>query len=594
MNVGLISREYPPFFGGGIGTYTVQWARALANAGHRVVVVTVSENGQRRREESGGITVERLPFLHGTDWSAPHPAIATPEVIAAFRDLHPVSALAMQIERDLPGIVKEFGLEVVEFPDTGALAWFGLNNRRLGGSWRAMPPVVTTVHSPTAWIAAHNRQLLALREDHELISMERDVASWSDALVCPSQAMAQWAADNWPIDRSKIAVIPYPLGELESAPVGAGSSGGGAFKLLFIGRLEPRKGIDTLIEAVGRLGNEKVSLDALGDDTPDPSGNGHFGVNSLRACEGMLRPDAVRLLGRRPPEELPALRESADAIVVPSPMDNFPFVCVEAMAEGRLVIAAAAGGAGELIRDGESGLLFEPGNAPACAAAIAFAAAMSPDRRRAMGMAAAKRVRELCGNGHVVARRLAHYAGVRTAGASSRHPSERMIVINGSGASTEGVDALRHAVEITGEDFAHGWVRTGSGVHAFSTPRLRTLGLSSRVLGPVVIRESALARAGVDDLLTEDGAGSWRVGNTWILVMELCAAGCRGVCVPGVLESGTLRELHPLDRALWQELKTIKSSRGWRVLNRVYDVLHVVRGRGIRRRYDSGSRGGAT
>ena len=41
MNVCLISREFPPFFGGGIGTYTVHWSRALAAAGHRVVVVTV-------------------------------------------------------------------------------------------------------------------------------------------------------------------------------------------------------------------------------------------------------------------------------------------------------------------------------------------------------------------------------------------------------------------------------------------------------------------------------------------------------------------------------------------------------------------------
>src|SRR4051812_46751988 len=110
MNVCLISREYPPFFGGGIGAYTERFARALAGAGHRAVVVTVSGSGREERESEAGVTVVRLPFLAGNEWSGPHPAIATPEHVAAYYAFHPVSVFAMEVARAVPGLARELAI----------------------------------------------------------------------------------------------------------------------------------------------------------------------------------------------------------------------------------------------------------------------------------------------------------------------------------------------------------------------------------------------------------------------------------------------------------------------------------------------------
>src|SRR5262245_40176407 len=116
MNICLISREYPPFHGGGIGSYTVRGSRALAGEGHRVVVVTVSEDGAEGRERHGACEVVRLPFIRGLaqwgGWSGPHPAIATPETRAAFETFSPVAVFSMQVAAALPRLVRELGLEV--------------------------------------------------------------------------------------------------------------------------------------------------------------------------------------------------------------------------------------------------------------------------------------------------------------------------------------------------------------------------------------------------------------------------------------------------------------------------------------------------
>jgi glycosyltransferase involved in cell wall biosynthesis len=585
MNVCLISREYPPFFGGGIGTYNVQWAKALAAAGHRVVVVTVSDDGTTRRETAGGITVIRLPFLKGNDWSGPHPSIASPETIAAFHGLSGVAAFAMQVEKAMPGLSREFALDIIEVPDTGALAWFGLHNRRIGGSWKDCPPVVTTIHSPSAWIAHYNRQPLNSRADHELASMERDSALWSDALVSPSAALAEWTIDHWGIDRASIDTIPYPLGDLEQTTVQRDENTG-SFRALFIGRLEPRKGIDTLLESLSHTNGLDLTLDLVGEDTPDPDRPGLFGQNSLRTLVPSDRRSRIRVHGRKTPAELPAIRDAAHAIVIPSPMDNFPYVCVEAMAEGRLVIASSRGGTAEMIRDGVDGFLFSAGDAGACAEALSRAAASSPDSRARLRESAARRIRDYCGNAPILQRRLAHYQRTIARSHAAPRPASvgEIVVINRGHATDPQIARLSAALRESGADFAHGWPRTEFEVHAFSTPTLHTLSLSPRTLGPILVRRDALETPAVRDLLQSVADGQLRTVSTWALAVTLCATGRSGVSVPEVIEA-PISDLHPTDRDLVCQLDSIHASRGWRLLNRIYDFLHVLRGRGLRRPY---------
>lgn len=614
MNVCLISREFPPFFGGGIGTYAIQWSRALAAAGHRVVVLTVTDDGVERRERDGNVTIIRLPLIRGQDWSAPDPAIATPEIVAAFHAFSKVSAFAIRIQQVLPDLIAEFAIDVIEAPDTGALAWFVMNYRRTSGNALAFPAVVTAIHSPSDWIARQNRQPQSSRADLELAAMEGDSVRWSDGLVCPSAALAAWSARHWDLSPDRIDVIPYPLGDLEPAARAAASaqpttvSLGDGFEVLFAGRLEPRKGVDTLAAAFAIAARELpgLTLTLAGEDTPDPSGAGKFGENSLRSLVPPPLMPRVRVLGRQTPRQLSALRSRAGAVIIPSAMDNFPFTCIEAMAEGRLVIASSGGGTGEMVRDGVDGLLFGPYHAASCAQAMIRAAKLSLPERDRLQASAAGRILDLCADAKIVPRRIAHYQRAiehaRAPRANRGHLT--MAIINRNAASDSVIRRLTDAVWHSGADFAHAWGRAG-GVLAFSTPTIQSLALGSRAIGPVVATVDAIERAGLNRLLLAvpkegeqlPGTAEFIAESSWLVTMLLAASGVQGTVVPDAVVDLNLSDLHPADRALAaglkefpardfalrRELDAIHASRGWKVLQRIYGLLHVLRFRGLQR-----------
>ncbi len=431
----LISREYPPFVGGGIGTYTVRMARALARQGREPVVVTVGDVDHPTVEEDGGVRVVRLPFLAYVelepDWAGPRPSILAspsgPACHAAFWAFHRESVLAMQLREHLPWLLETFKPRAIEAPDTGALLWFILNERRLGrgplaGMGRDGPPVLVHLHSPTAWIEELQGGPQPGRAMAELRSMERDVLRWADGVACPSRALAEWTK-RWepPID-GKIRVTPYPLGEKidVDAPTPAKPIA------LFVGRMERRKGFDTLAEALGMLGDRTPRLRVAGRDTFDWVTNEHFGEAAIK--RHLTAHDRIDLLGELEPQDLSQQRRECAFGVIPSPNDNFPNTCMEAMAAGQITIAARAGGMAEMVEDGVSGLLFTPEDASDLARAIERAVAMSREQREAMGRAARERIASICGDEAVVPQRLEHASSV-TAGVPSPTTDREVAVL---------------------------------------------------------------------------------------------------------------------------------------------------------------------
>jgi glycogen synthase len=528
MQIGLISREYPPFFGGGIGSYTVRWSRALAAAGHRVVVITVSGEGREERDRDGEVTVIRLPFIkgiaHGGDWSGPHPAISTPTTRAAFAAFSPVAVFSMQIAGAIERIAAEFGLDVMEAPDTGALAWFQLNARRTG-HLRLASRIVTCVHSPSEWIARWNRSPLTGPRDAALAAMERDQCRWSDGVVAPSSVMADWVSTNWGVERSAIRVIPYPLGDLEGvakAAVQAATPATEPGRLLFAGRLEPRKGIDTLLEgfAAAVEAGADLTLDLAGEDMPDPSGTGRHGALLLDRLPAPVRA-RVRVHGRLAEPELSELRARASAIAIPSPMDNYPNTCMEGMAEGRIVVAARAGGMAEIVRHDQDGLLFEAGDGAGLGAALVRIGRMSEAERAALGRSAAARILDLCGNRRIVQERIEHYKSVQSPARPSSKRTKYVILGSRRGASRTHVAELESSARAAGAAFASGWSVLPDGrVRAYGPPGIP--GQDWTDAGPFVVERSAAGRLPASCGVAE-------------AVRQLHGSGSEGVVVPEVL-----------------------------------------------------------
>lgn len=122
--------------------------------------------------------------------------------------------------------------------------------------------------------------------------------------------------------------------------------------LLFVGRLDPIKGIDLLLESVARMRTAARLIVVGGDPAGDPE------VERLRAmAEALGIGERVSFPGAVPQDELRHYYRAADAQVVTSRYESFGLAAVEALACGTPVVSAAVGGLTSIVRDGENGLL---------------------------------------------------------------------------------------------------------------------------------------------------------------------------------------------------------------------------------------------
>lgn len=144
--------------------------------------------------------------------------------------------------------------------------------------------------------------------------------------------------------------------------------------ILFVGRIDPIKGIDTLIEAVELLARDDaapaptvVFVGGNLDDDGYPVGPLAGVVQSVEQCG--LAP-YFRFVGSRPQSELPLIYSAADVVAVPSNYESFGLVAVEAMACGTPVVATRAGGLAYTIDEGVCGLLVAPRSPSELAAAL--------------------------------------------------------------------------------------------------------------------------------------------------------------------------------------------------------------------------------
>ena len=206
---------------------------------------------------------------------------------------------------------------------------------------------------------------------------DRAVASLAHVHIAISRGLARYLADVEGFQREDFEIVHYgiePNGEpkpyAESTP-----------RLLCVGRLIPIKGHIVLLRAFAEARKQLpgLELDIAGRGPLEPA------LKALAAELGIQR--SVRFLGHVSP--IQSAIEGAAVVVVPSMGEGFGMVALEAMERARPVIAADIGGLGELVRDGETGVLVPAGEAAPLADAIvrvagdlALARAMGEEGRR--------------------------------------------------------------------------------------------------------------------------------------------------------------------------------------------------------------------
>jgi D-inositol-3-phosphate glycosyltransferase len=213
------------------------------------------------------------------------------------------------------------------------------------------------------------------RSEHEVegayrLDGEREALFAADQIVVATPAEKSQLEFLYHADTRKLNIIPpgvdvalfYPIPSDEAKEV-IGMTGDDRM-VLFVGRIEPLKGIEVLIRALARI-REGGLLDCCPHYLVVIGGEPGKGAQTMDAeierlkflCQALGIGDLVVFLGKRGQRILPYYYSSAELVIVPSHYESFGMVALEAMACGTPVIASQVGGLAYLVEDGVTGFV---------------------------------------------------------------------------------------------------------------------------------------------------------------------------------------------------------------------------------------------
>jgi phosphatidyl-myo-inositol alpha-mannosyltransferase len=345
VRVALVS-PYDLTVPGGVQSHVAHLAVALRRQGDEVTLVGPGVTDDAAEHVSTGGSV-KVPF-NGSVAPIGLSPLTVRRTVAALRDLDP---------------------EVIHVHEP-LVPWAGFAAVRAG-----VAPVVGTFH---AWSTADRAYRLAR-------PLGRALLRRLDAAIAVSDAAAGYHAGALGVPASRFTIVPNGVDVArfaDAAPLPELREGDGPV-LLFVGRLEKRKGLEPLLRAFTLLKAERpdARLVVVGD--------GPEGERCRNLLPGRLRAD-VRFLGRVGQDDLPRCYASCDVYVSPAlGGESFGIVLLEAMAAGVPIVASDLPGYRSVATDGAQGRLVPPGDPAALATTIgalldnaSLRAAMAAEGRR--------------------------------------------------------------------------------------------------------------------------------------------------------------------------------------------------------------------
>jgi glycosyltransferase involved in cell wall biosynthesis len=372
---------YLSSLGGGLDTNVRVLAPALVRAGHRVSILYIHFPGETFSNAADGIEGCRVYHAGVGDWHyyarrATFGRSSLPLVVRAYE-------YARTLADQVAAIHNHEYLDLIELPEISIIPRLMDNI-----------PFIVRLHS-AAWMWRKMLHEPAGLSDSLEIRMEGNALRRARAISSPSAALADYVRQTCRLDARPIEIIPYPIDTAQFAP---NTERAKPPFILFVGRVEKRKGADALMRAIPLVRAKHPDCEfafagRVSDDLQEQ-------VATMPAC--------VHFLGVQPREELVQWYQRASVFVAPSLWDNSPNTVYEAMACGTPVVASRVGGIPELVDDGVTGLLVPPGDADALADAI-VALLGDPARRAQMGRRGREKAVAEYGVEKIVGQTLAFY-----------------------------------------------------------------------------------------------------------------------------------------------------------------------------------------
>ncbi|MFW6135660.1 MAG: glycosyltransferase [Chloroflexota bacterium] len=360
---------------GGMNVYVRDLSRELARRGHHVDVYTRSQNPDipRVSQELGpGARVIHLP--------------AGPE---RPYDKHRVYD---HLPEFVDGVLAQAEVDKLEYDILHSHYWLsGAAARQLHRRWGA--PIVHMFHTLGKMKNVVAQKRPREQETSRRISVELDVVDFAHTLIASTPAEEHQLTRLYDADPDKIRVISpgvdtqrfHPL-PAEHAKEHIGICPDRPM-ILFVGRIEPLKGVDHLLQAIARVVHRRPGLhDGL--SVPIIGGEPHridedeemVRLQELRKELGIT--DVVTFLGSKNQDTLQYYYSAAEMVVMPSDYESFGMVALEAMACGTPVIVSDVGGLAFLVKDGKTGYRVPAGDTEALADRIAHLLTDELSRRR--------------------------------------------------------------------------------------------------------------------------------------------------------------------------------------------------------------------
>lgn len=365
MHIALVCREYiGSCRAGGIGSYIHEIARAYVHKGHKVTIVTASDDTRTEREiiMPDGI---RVISLSGGDFLIPQieGASKTKKLRCIYR--------FKSYRRKLANVLKDrTDIDIVEVADYGAE---GLYLDRIG------KPVVVRLHTPQALsIYTYGKVRPKWWHFHHRIPIEAEKRIFARAhyITGCSNAILNWVKNNYNISNAMTAVIENPLSSLQYVPETLESHSKSKKIIFYAGTISETKGVNDLVNACLILIEHGIKFQLR------LAGKGGSFETALRSKAKENGWDWLEFLGKLSREEVYRNYIEADVCCFPSWWETMPMVCLESMALGAVIVSTKVGGIPEIITDGHDGFLCESRNPKALAETLEKALSLNKSERQ--------------------------------------------------------------------------------------------------------------------------------------------------------------------------------------------------------------------